>query len=40
MVGESFMQHNVEPHEEEQPAGIEDMDQKNLSSREIAELQA
>ena len=40
MVEESFMRHNVELDEEEQPAGMEDSDRKSLSSGEVAKLQA
>ena len=39
MVEESSLRHNIEPDEEEQPAGTEDLDRKSLSSGEIARLQ-
>ena len=40
MVRKSFMRHNVEPNEEEQPASTEELDYKSLSSGEIVKLQA
>ena len=40
MVGESIMRHNIEPDEEEQPAGTKDLDRKSLSLGEIVELHA
>ena len=39
MVEESFMHHNVEPDEEKQLAGTEDLERESLSSKEIRELQ-
>ena len=39
MVGKSFMQHEVNPDEDEEAAGSEDSDRESLSSREIRELQ-
>ena len=39
MVGKSFMQHEVDPDEEEESAGSESSERESLSSREIQELQ-
>ena len=39
LVAESFIKHNVEPDEEEQPKGPEDSEYETLSSKEIRELQ-
>ena len=39
MVGESFMQHEVDPNEEEKSAGSESSKQESSSSKEIRELQ-
>ena len=39
MVGESFMLHDVEPDEDEQPAHSEDSERESLSLKEIRELQ-
>ena len=39
MVGESFMRHEVRLDEDEESAGLEDLDRESLSSREIWELQ-
>ena len=39
MVGKSFIVHDIEPEEDDQPGGSKDSDRENLSSREIWELQ-
>ena len=39
MVAKSFMRHNIEPNEEEQLDGVEDLERKSLSSKEIRKLQ-
>ena len=39
MVGESFMRHDIEPDEDEEPAGSEDLERESLSSMEIRKLQ-
>ena len=38
MVGESFMLYDIEPEEDDQPAGSESSERKSLSSGEIREL--
>ena len=39
MVGESFMQHEVDPNEEEESAGSESSERESLNSRKICELE-
>ena len=39
MVEESMLKHNIEPDEEDKPAGTEDFERQSLDAAEIAEVQ-